>query len=56
MDDVGTMKIIDTTEKIVKYDKNVVIVETTRPGSCEDLLKIMIYVINDQKNLIERFE
>jgi len=56
MDDVGTMKIIDAAEKIVKNDKNVVIVETARPGSCKDFLEIMIYVINDQKNLIEGFK
>ena len=56
MDYVGTMKEIDAAEQIVKNDKNVVIVETARPGSCKDLFEIMIYEINDQKNLIERFK
>lgn len=53
MDDVRRMKKIDTTEQIVKNNQNVVVVETPRPGSCEDLFQVMIYVIDDQKYLIE---
>lgn len=56
MNNVGRVKKIDTTEEIVKNNQNVVIAKTPRPRGSEDLFQVMIYVIDDQENLIECFQ
>ena len=56
MNYVCRVKEVDAAQQIVQYMKHLVVAETLRPVTRENLLQVQVNEINDEEYLIERFK